>query len=166
MAKWYIVKKNWDTISKDYLGLGGDIWPEMHIPLDGKILLKKLFTNREYTELSGITFLVVTDHSIAEEYFLYQKQLESNPILISVTDDTDIKAVDGYDFGNPEGGYSVIESAILVQNNEVLKKEYLNKHLLFKDMDKLRKFLYLIKNADNVEELDCYRPVAIKKITI
>lgn len=48
---------------------------------------------------------------------------------------------------------------ILVQNNKVLKKEFLNKHFLFKDMDKLKKFLRLIQNADDVEKLDCYRAI-------
>lgn len=166
MSKWYIVKKNWKTINKGYLGLGGDTWADIQIPLQGKLLLKRILANRKYVEFSGLTFLVVTDYSMAKEYYLYQKQLNLDPIMISATDDIDIHDVDGYDFGNPAGGYSVIESAILVQNNEMLKKEFLNEHFLFKDMDKLKDFLDLCKNADNVEELTCYRAVAIKKIVI
>lgn len=70
MSKWYIVKKNWKTINKGYLGLGGDTWADIQIPF------------------------------------------------------------------------------------------------LFKDMDKLKDFLDLSKNADNIEELTCYRAVAIKRIVI
>ena len=178
MATWYIVKINWETISKNYLGLGGDYWPDIQYlsehafssnidaQLCGNSLLKKVEANSNYVDISGMTHHVVADCSVAEEYYWFLNNLDLCPIFISVTDDLETEDADGYDFGNPAGGYSVIESVILTLGNEELKVAYLNKHLLFDNMDIMNDFLRSMSDRDDVEELDCYCAVSIKQISL
>ena len=163
MAKWYIVKTNWETADEKYSGLGGDCWPDMHSK--GKVLLKKVEGGSVYIEISGATHLVLTDCSIAEEYFLFLKKLNLNPFLLSVADDLETADTNGYDYGHPAGGYSVIESVILTSNDVELKKKYLNEHLLFKNTDAMNDFLDYISLRDDVETMDFYCAVSIKRIS-
>jgi hypothetical protein len=160
--RWYIVKLNWDSAPAEYLGLDGNCWA------DSGAECKLLPDNREYVIINGIYFFVVTDFESANEYFSFLRKLNLNPVFISVTevgvDGRD--DCDGYDFGNPEGGYSIITDVVLAPNNAELAEKYLNEHLLFRSVSCLNEFLDFIKDrGDDIEYLDGgYQAVAIKKL--
>jgi hypothetical protein len=186
MSQWYIVKLNWDGIPDEYLGLCGDDWTNLdyadnYIPgvnihineqekADCGLLLKKINSSREYLDIhkSGFWIFAVTDYDLAKVYFSFLSGLNLNPIFIIVTDDLTADDCDGYDFGNPTGGYSVITAVALgldSRDNEIPRK-YLNEHLLFPSMNHLNEFVNLVKDRDDVEYLDggTYHAVAIKKV--
>jgi len=186
MSQWYIVKLNWDSIPNGYLGLDGDIWtnldyannyiPSANIYVDEqtkancKPLLKNIDSSREYLDIhnSENSIFTVTDYYLAKEYYSFLSELKLNPIFISVTDDITTGDYDGYDFGNPEGGYSVIASVALgldLSCNE-FREKYLNEHFLFPSMSHLKEFVDLIKERDDVECVDSgtYQAVAIKSV--
>jgi len=160
MANWYIVKINWNGPFEKYAGLGGDCWPD--IPPIKKAVLKKVEDNSEYVEISGTVHHVVTDRRIAEEYFEFLHKLNLKPLLFSVSDDLEAPDTDGYDYGHPAGGYSVIESAILTLNDEKLKNKYLNELMLFKSIGAMNDFLELISDREDIETMDFYCAVSIK----
>ena len=186
MSQWYIVKLNWDGIPNEYLGLDGDSWtnldyannyiPSANIYVDEqtkancKLLLKNIDSSREYLNVhnSENWIHVVTDYRLAKEYYLFLSKLKLNPVFISITDDITTGDYDGYDFGNPEGGYSVITAVALGLdlscNN--FRKKYLNEHFLFPSMNHLKEFADLIKDHEDVEcvESGTYQAVAIKKV--
>jgi len=186
MSQWYIVKLNWQGIPNEYLGVDGDSWTNLdyannyissvNIYVDGqtkadcKMLLKKIDDSREYIEIhnSENWIFAVTDYRLAKEYYSFLSELNLNPVFISITDDITIEDCDGYDFGNPEGGYSVITAVALgldSSRNE-FRRKYLNEHFLFPSMNHLKEFVDLIKDREDVEYLDggIYQPMAIKKV--
>jgi len=181
MNKWYLVKENWsDTESitakygKRYNGLGGDFWP-------GGIEYGKFILNefeqiekaKTYIEIKHNGFIrhecVTTNLELATAYLNSSNVKEKKAILIQVQYAFDaLRAdVDGYDFGNPVGGYSVIETEIIAKDSKEIIDMYLNEFCLFDSIELMRRFLSILENAvrrGECEELDSYVPVAIKKL--
>jgi len=186
MSQWYIVKLNWHSIPNEYLGVDGDGWTNLdyannYIPsvniyvdeqakADCKMLLKKINSSRQHIAIhnSKNWIFAVTDYCLAKEYCSFLSELELNPVFISVTDDTNAGDYDGYDFGNPEGGYSVITDVVLQLDSccNEFREKYLNEHYLFPSMNRLEEFLTLMKGRTDIEYLDggTYQAVAIKKV--
>ena len=180
MNTWYLVKKNWPNIEtiaarygKSYIGLGGDSWPGgMEY---GKFILNEfdqIEKTRTYVEIkhNGLARheYVTTDKESAIAYLNAPNVKEKNAILIQIQYAFDaLRAdVDGYDFGNPAGGYSVIETEIILKDSRETIDTYLNEFCLFDSMDSMRGFLLSLKDAarrGECEELDNYVPVAIKR---
>jgi hypothetical protein len=161
MKEWFIVKNNWTGIMQNYIGLGGDCYPDTDVEYN---LYKKIQDRRIYVDYKGVAIYVLTNFILAKEYFIRLKQNQLKTIIISISH-IEKENVDGYDFGNPEGGYSIIESEILSKNRNDLIKEYLNENYLFKDIESMKKFLDNVRNFDNdVEEMNSYREVSIKQI--
>lgn len=181
MKEWYIVKINWEYTPCEYLGLDGDYWPDIQhlkkvlldneIKSKSEILLKEVKENLQYIKLGKMGcfneswIYVITNLFISEKYFSFLDELNLSPILISVTDDLTIDC-DGYDFGNPEGGFSIITDMPLAIDKEKTKLKYLNENFLFKNVNCLNEFLKLYKSFGEVEYLDggMYYALAIKKI--
>ena len=186
MSQWYIVKLNWNGIPNEYLGVDGDSWTNLdyannHIPsaniyvgeqakADCKLLLRKINNSREYLGLHNAetSIFAVTDYHLAKEYYSFLNELNLNPVFVSVSDDVASEDCDGYDFGDPEGGYSVITDVALglYSSDNKLRRKYLNEHLLFPSMSRLKEFVDLVKDRDDAEYLDggTYQAVAIKKV--
>ncbi|AHG22662.1 hypothetical protein Z042_04885 [Chania multitudinisentens RB-25] len=165
MKKWYIVKSNWEkTLNnltalglKEYYGLGGNLWPECS-------LYNEIEKAREYIELdSGEFFYVVTDVFIAMKYCKELEALEEGVILLELKEGVDTYC-DGYDFGSPDGGYSVIESEIITKLDTVYAKRFLNDYGLFYNLESLEAFLNTL-DRNYVEDMYSYQPVSIKNIT-
>jgi hypothetical protein len=163
MNSWFLVKINWPQIPNQYIGLGGNIWPE----LDGSDynLYKKIRDSRSYITFSDSIIFVITDYLIAKEYGLILRDKNFDSIFISVHD-IKVENATGYDFGNPIGGYSIIETEILLKKRHDLIERFLNKNLLFKNIALMREFIGSLKNADDIEDLFNYKEVAIKQILI
>jgi hypothetical protein len=164
-SEWFIVKRNWPGIMQDYLGLGGDCYPGTEAA--GGNLCKKILDCRTYMNYEGIVICVLADFVLAKEYFAHMEQKQPNPLIISVSN-IEKGDVDGYDFGNPEGGYSIIESEILARREKKLIDKYLNEKYLFKDIHLMRGFLASIKgsegNVEEMEDMDSYREVSVKQL--
>jgi len=105
--------------------------------------------------------------NLAIAYLNSSDASKGNPILVEIQYAFDVLRidVDGYDFGNPSGGYSVIETEILLKNSKRNIDAYLNKFGLFNDLDSMYDFLSSLKitiQQGRCEELDNYIPVALK----
>jgi hypothetical protein len=174
MEKWYLVKANWPIISSissqhgiEYIGIGGDIWPcGAEIDTSSTRIYKELENSRVYLmdEMVG-TIYVHTDLEKVIRYFNCQLVQNANPILIEIqhAKNSMPSKVDGYDFGNPEGGYSVIETEIILKNSADIIRRYLNVFGLFKDLSALKEFVSSLRDS---EELDNYWPVSVTRISM
>jgi len=179
MGRWYLVKENWQNISAismkhgmEYIGLGGDVRPH-NWGVDNLDLHNLHDEMRNYTEIeyNGMTDYVyaATELDHVMRYFNSPRIQERNPILIEVRFalNTPEAAVDGYDFGSPEGGYSVIETEIILKDSKKVIDAYLNRFGLFRSIDLMLNFVSGLEDAvrrGECEELDSMIPVAIKKL--
>lgn len=172
--EWYLVKykdfslycEKQEELLINYFGLSGNIWPitgfDSYKNKFSEIIecYRSIEKGMEYLELDSESYIhVSTDLELICKYStLLEKEFCKKPIVLSVSNDLE-RVCDGYDFGNPEGGYSIIASEIL--NNDILYKQYLNSNGLFDSFISFRKFMESI-NSDKVEELDEYYLLSIK----
>jgi len=180
MSSWYLVKENWKNISDismrygiEYIGLGGDIWPHDRtcnnlagsLYLSGQLEEIKTDTEIEYNNMLFHVHAPIELESVAK-YFNSIKTKESILMEIQLAlDEYDLSA-DGFDFGNPEGGYSIIETEIILKGSKEIIDTYLNKFGLFKSIDLMHDFISGLEEkvlCGECEVLDGYVPVAIKK---
>jgi hypothetical protein len=167
-----------------YKGIGDDVWPLMEYwPLDsskneGVIQLekklkderfiqvhKRLMANRKYIKCSNGWNYCCCDFQIAKEYFLKASEIFDDLILLEVEKiKKELLGYHGIDFGNPEGGYSVINSEIIGTDNEViLADKYLNHFGLFRCMEVCTNYLSQRKRNDpHCEDITSYIPVKVK----
>jgi hypothetical protein len=176
MKKWFIAKYNWQqTIEhshacflKNYDGLGGEIWPVCN---DSKCechsLRNKIEKKREYIEIQDSHFIFVcVDLALAKEYSHSLKNCHGEfPILLEIGL-LDENPDERCDFGNPEGGFSIIETEILTKMDICSSKAYLDSESgLFTKGKAAYDFISRL-NADEVEALDDYVFLSIKKIDL
>jgi hypothetical protein len=170
MKKWYLVKVNWNAIKEaentlsigSYIGLGGNIWPTEGMSSEQSTEIKaKIDDARSYLDIdSNTSIYVVQSEAEALKYKKYASKIAKDVILIEVSIADDNSQGDGYDFGNPEGGYSIIESEILVKESHQAAARYLNKQNgLFKSLAALKEFL---DQLGETEDLSSYIPVCIR----
>ena len=144
---WYLVKTNhWeDKLVKkpdrfktySYYGLGGYVWPLDEEKDETVIKIhKKLDDNKKYVELlAGWWGHFCTNWNDAQEYFYQASRIFENVSFLEIEEiEKELFRFDGIDVGHPEGGYSIIESEILVPNQIEIANEYLNEFGLFKNV--------------------------------
>ncbi|VAW82099.1 hypothetical protein MNBD_GAMMA12-92 [hydrothermal vent metagenome] len=169
---YYIVKINWSTVTDNisnefdildaYSGLGGDIWPLF----DSSDYTQKRFhdefkTKQEYIDLNnGTSELVCFDLNLAKNYHTECKKYFDDVFLLELCEYNNL-INDGLDFGSPDGGYSIIESAIIMKEDMASAKKYLNPFGLFKYFKSYLEFRLQLNNNET-EELDSYSLLSIK----
>jgi hypothetical protein len=87
---------------------------------------------------------------------ILQAHKEKNlaPFLLELSTVETKANVDGYDFGNPEGGYSIIETEILSKGNHIAAKECLNKHNgLFTSVAAINDLIHSVNELDELVQL-------------
>lgn len=161
---WYIVKQNWQQTTArapSYAGLGGNVWP-----LDDAVNSKasevhsRTLRLREYVSVCGGEELLCTDASAAEEYFNIASTLMRNLWLLRVsTAAHSCCATMGFDIGFPQGGFSLIETEILVQ---ALATSELNSSSLFATVNDAKTYVEARKSNDALEQLDGVSIVSIE----
>ncbi|MCL2309822.1 MAG: hypothetical protein FWC42_06035 [Proteobacteria bacterium] len=173
------MKENWKNISDisakygmEYVGLGGDVWPHEwdgdNLHLSSLLERMQAYTETEY---NGATIHVhaPVELKLVMDYFNSPRVATKKPILIEIQlahDGFNVGA-DGFDFGNPEGGYSIIETEIILKDSKEAINTYLNKSGLFKSMALMRDFISSLEGAarrGECEDWDGYVPLAIKKL--
>jgi len=159
MKKWFIVKCNWPSINPKYLGLGGDSC--LDIDIIGYELYKEIQDSREYINFENTFIYALTNFSIVQEYASALVCKKLSPIVISVSSKYNKSDIEGFDYGDPIGGYSIIETEILAANEKDFINEFLNENYLFKSIQKMDDFLSLNLNRENI---DSYRSVSINRI--
>jgi hypothetical protein len=171
MSKWYIVKSNWSQVDQlihassgveEFAGVGGNIWPLDTIDSGvARKMQSRYDKGRCYLDIGESQCMhVITDCELAVEYYELVRGEGLNPLLLELSIAGADETVDGFDFGNPEGGFSIIETEILCRQNYSAINKYLNKHNgLFSSIEVMNDFL---DSLDEGEQLDCYRAVGIK----
>ncbi|NRA18564.1 MAG: hypothetical protein HRU04_24010 [Oceanospirillaceae bacterium] len=173
MSTWYIVKQNWSAtkqlceghIAGQFSGLGGDIWP-----IDSGDAQSKIDSRREFVDIGEESEIyVVSDFIVAELYYKLAKDKNLEPLFLELSRVGESNDVHGYDIGNPEGGYSIIESELLSCDEcdecDELVDKYLNKkNGLFKSISLLNEFVGTL-DTDCVEELSGYSIVGIRVVS-
>jgi hypothetical protein len=173
MSKWYIVKCNWpqvdqainaSSVVEKFSGLGGNIWPlDLIESSDVRKMQLSIDRGRCYLDIGeSHQIYVITDYALSEKYYELAKEKFQAPLFLELSIAGTEAMVDGYDFGNPEGGFSIIETEILCRQNYSAMDKYLNKHNgLFNSINAMNDFL---DGLDEVEELDNYWTVGIRHI--
>ena len=166
---WYIVGRNYDEAANDdgiihnyhYFGLGGEPWP-LRYERNNKSASQIDYEwdhNRTYLQTLRSDYIYVcTSFDLACRYFDVSVKIFHNTYLLQIAfHNGQISQYDGVDFGNPEGGYSIIETELLLPSNDLICKEFLNDKCLFPSVDKADQFidLYLQDNPD-VDFFDAY----------
>ena len=169
---WYLVSVPWRTPGEEheeethlqlhYIGLGGNNWPLNEIvPLPA--IHAEYVHGRQYIDLSnGTGVFVCADLDVARRYFHETKSRFPKAWLIHLSEDHLDETI-GFDIGNPEGGYSLIE-AELTQLDASTKEEYLNGYGLFDTVESLERYVSRRQSRDDFEELediDDYLVVAV-----
>ena len=150
----------------EFLGLGGNVWPidsDPDAPASTGGVHEEMLSKREYLKLrDGREILVIADIEYARRY-LKQAWARGIPaVLLGVSDRNEGSNQDGYDFGDPEGGYSLVESEMLVAERVALLEKYIDpRNGLFRNLDEMQQCLDEIPDG---EDLDSYCAVAICRI--
>lgn len=155
-------------IMTDYLGLFGDVWPVTGFDdYKGKYpkivkCYKAIEKDMMYIELKPNSYIqVATDLALITEYCKLLEEVSSEKVVIlSISNDLE-RISDGFDFGNPEGGYSIIASNIL--EDKALRATYLNENGLFRSVTLFKEFIKTIDKS-KTESLDNYYLLSIKVI--
>jgi hypothetical protein len=175
MHKWYIVKRNWlETINnshacllKHYHGLGGDVWPVCNNTGCGcHDLYNEIEKEREHIEIRrGFCICVCVNLEKAKEYCFSLKKCSGIDAILLEVRLTSGSSDNFVDFGNPEGGFSIIETEIITKNNIPAARSYLGvENGLFINMAAACNFVSSLPKDSSVEELDDYDFFAIKEI--
>ncbi|UXN04274.1 hypothetical protein [Bartonella sp. HY406] len=168
---WFIVKYNWDDdctcehhFQHRYLGIGGDLWPQGNANNHTAYysIFNKLSENWQYINIGNYYVNVCTSLIDAKNYSQFLEAKYKKPILIEVSLD-DLEKAAGYDFGQPHGGYSLIETEIFGCRRFEAAKKYLNHHGLFKTRGDINQFISEL-DLTKVEDLDNYLAVSIREV--
>lgn len=172
---WYIVKQNWPITEKRvaevkqnarYCGLGGDIWPLDEIDdSSAKTIHEALIKKRGFIDLAnGYSFLACIDLELAKQYFYVANSIFPNCMLLGLEEPEKIVSVNGYDYGNPSGGYSIIESELIIEDsspNDMII--YLNDDYLFSTCSILNKYMSM-RNEEQCEDYRSYVAIGLQLI--
>jgi hypothetical protein len=163
MSNWYIVKTNWDKIIEKcplYGGLGGDVWPiESNSKNSLKELHRKILDSRTHVSFESSVELLCTNYKIAEEYYLSLKNLLNNVWFLEVSNINNLNSnIIGLDIGYYSGGYSIIESELIIQS---MKGPSLNKWGLFYSLNDALEYSDMRSNNEELEEIVNISPVYI-----
>jgi hypothetical protein len=172
---WYVVKYNWEETDQfcrehlncEHIGLGGDIWPQEFgvIRPACYLELKKVGESLRFYELDDGQYIqVCPDLQAAQALWegLRRQQPANDPLLLELSTE-ELGQHQGYDFGSPEGGYSLIESEITAYPQRTWALSYLNSHGLFADVEAIRAFIERLEE-EGVEDLDSYKPISIRRV--
>jgi hypothetical protein len=164
---WYLVKRNWpQTKAKRpcplYAGLGGDDWPfsfGFNFDKATKNELQDLHARMEKSEIFmdfgyfplGV-HSVCTDAAIAEEYFAAVKKHCGEAWLLKVAlPHIGLSQISGLDIGNPDGGFSVVETELIAQG---LPGPNLNEWGLIQTLPEALEYLEARKDNKNLEQFE------------
>ncbi|MBI2566788.1 MAG: hypothetical protein HYV63_07145 [Candidatus Schekmanbacteria bacterium] len=175
---WYIVKRNWPATAAGagramqgggarYCGLGGDVWP-----LDGAAgdrargAHDRLMSRRAYLELGdGSGFMACTDLASAREYLAVAREILPDCMLVGLDEGRLGEAALGFDLGAPAGGYSVIESEIIIAAPHPERaRPQLNELGLFATLSALESYLAARSDDPSLEEIDSCAAVAVRLV--
>jgi hypothetical protein len=175
---WYLVKRNWPHAKSKrpfplYAGLGGDVWPfgfNFDFDKATKNELQDLHARKERSETivdfgfrpAGVNS-VCTDAAIAEEYFAAVKKHCGEAWLLKVElPHIGSSQISGFDIGNPDGGFSVIETELITQG---LPGPNLNEWGLIQTLPEALAYLEARKENGQLEQFEADE-VAIVAMTV
>lgn len=171
---WYLVKKNWQPVEAIiseamlpktflYCGVGGDAWPLEGSPEPKASLVHEcMMKTRTCIEFQpGLSGLVCCDYKVAQEYLAVANAVLGKCMLLGLeAEGSRSVGAKGYDFGSPTGGYSLIETEIIVQRSEALMG-CLNSCGLFEDLDTLQSYLMTRNDDASAEDVNFCMALAI-----
>lgn len=169
---WYLVKENWAAGSAkvpDYAGVGGDIWPLMDADADAhRELHRRVFEGRTPMSFECSVDMVVTSFDDAVAYFeacrasraRHSVQPGSLQLLrLSLPGSVEDTNYLGFDVGRTSGGYSLIESEVIVAGRATV----LNQVGLFASVEEADH--YLDGRTDpNLEELGTLQIIGVERL--
>ena len=167
---WYLVLEG--RGDGRYVGLGGDAWP-----LEGgsqsaaaRRLHDRLMQEREEVLIAGESFgYLCVNTALATEYYeLASTSLAGRLAFVEVSVGPTI-AAHGLDIGRASGGYSAIESELLVEPEAAQFRQRLNAHELFASREDALEYLEArkgFKAFEHLEVLDQYSLCAIRILSM
>jgi hypothetical protein len=166
MSMWYyLVKRNWratEAACPLYAGLGGDAWPMSPATPALRSAHGEFMRSRAWTPFGDSGDLLCQDRELAQRiHTLADTASPSGAWLLAihpVPAPVDA-AFDGYDVGHANGGYSVIESEILIAGGA---RVALNQLALFPSVESLEAFLESRDPDAGLEEIQDMPMVGIQ----
>ena len=176
---WYLVKRNWEPILQvlrssvfsgkitQYIGVGGDVWPlDMNMDAEAKHIHERVMKSRKHIPVGeDLEACVCVDLCLAQDYYSICASQLDNVMLLEAWQLADSgRKADGLDFGSPSGGYSVIETEIIMRE-DMTACEFLNSKGLFVDERSMATFVSRLEQAPDSEDLTAYNAFHIRIIT-
>lgn len=162
-TSWYLVRLSWPSTSAlwpTYCGLGGDVWPlGEHGSAQAIAVHDGLMSSRRYVRVGDYEEAVCIDRDLAIGYAATATALGIAASVIECTESPDAFC-EGFDIGNPTGGYSLIESEILVRDDA---HRTLNSLGLFPSRGAAEQYL-VFRRDENLEEADDLSIVGISRV--
>lgn len=164
--RWYMVKRNWpQTVSRSprFAGVGGDVWPLDALADKGaKAMHATMMASRKHVVAGSCEELVCVDLSVAEAYWVEAETRLGDVWLLEVAAAASgIDVVTGFDLGFLSGGFSLVETELIVQS---LPGPLLNDWgLIGQVTDALAYLAHRVANEE-LEQLDRIEPLAVRVV--
>ncbi len=165
--RWFIVKiaaPQTLKVCPDYLGLGGDAWPLMgHTSWEIRRFHARFEDARSTIRLEHSTPLLCTEIGLAREYREQARRAfpERRVDLLALSRSEGGHKCLGFDIGNPDGCFSLLESEVLIGK----RKAPLNRFGLFDNISDLENYLEGRTGEEDLEEADFLEWVSIELIS-
>ncbi|MDR0417139.1 MAG: hypothetical protein LBH76_07500, partial [Propionibacteriaceae bacterium] len=106
---------------------------------------------------------VCTDLDLIAQYASHLRQCRDDSPSILEISDTDNGG--GIDFGDPEGGYSIIETEIIIKRDLESASEFLDKSTgLFRNMAAALRYVDSLPDDGTVENLSGYQYLHLREV--
>jgi hypothetical protein len=174
---WYLVIKNWERTDilvshlpniEEYQGVGGDVWPldQSNNPASRSIHDLLMRSRQPVSLANGDSRLACCDERLAIQYF-ESASIELGRVRLIQASSCDFPDnTTGLDFGNPFGGYSIIESEILGSvDAPQIAAQYLDSAGLFKNVAIFNQYIADTRKPENDEALEDLDPYVLVRVT-
>lgn len=118
--RWYLVKRNWPqstTKCPKFAGVGGDVWPlDTLADRNAQSIHAAVMASRKHVAVNSHQELLCIDRSAAEAYWAETVKHTGNAWLLEVAAaKPGLDAGAGIDLGFPAGGFSLVETELIMQ---------------------------------------------------
>jgi hypothetical protein len=120
MTAWYLIKRNWPQTANrcpNFAGVGGDVWPlDALEDKNATAVHAAMMASRTHAKVGHGEEALCVRRPVADQYWAEAEKNYGDLWLLKVAVDmNDLDARAGFDLGFPSGGFSVVETELIIQ---------------------------------------------------